>query len=109
MPFDSTPIVEQNDEILTALRRARERVARPGGWCQDAMINGNKVCALGAVYVTCEDGVVRGGVFYYLVHVLLELSHYTSIGSYNDMLGRTQDDIVALFDRAITMRECAGR
>ena len=32
MPFDGTTY--KHDEVLELLRRARERVARPGGWCQ---------------------------------------------------------------------------
>lgn len=114
MPLDGSNY-EQEDEVLDLLRRARERVAISGGWCQGVAygIAGSN-CLLAALQVEREYGFDLYPVIDLIVAEMPEswklLADFGArraalIVNYNDVPGRTQAEIVALFDRAIAMRE----
>ena len=108
MPFDGTNF-EQQDEVLDLLRRARDRVVMPDGWCQRSRINGNKVCALGALYLSSYPKGKKHESHSAELDALRLLGEalpapYFLVWRYNDMPGRTQAEIAALYDRAIAKR-----
>jgi hypothetical protein len=121
MPFDGQNF-EQRDEVLDLLRCARERVARPGGWCKDnfdiswATASGlnleSSYCAIGALPLRrTHDLYDNTGPVAYLCkelpwgYKMPWIPKWHAVMIYNDMPGRTQTEIVALFDRAIARRE----
>lgn len=106
MPLDGTNYqTEQQDEVLALLRRARERVAK--GWCQgEAESVDGGVCMLGAIHDICRGHQTNQWMLRRDAWLLLcePLPHRDGV-IYNDAPGRTQAEIVALFDRAIARRE----
>jgi hypothetical protein len=125
MPLDNTTYVEEQDEVLDLLRRARDRVASPGGWCQgEYLTDGGAVCALGAADIDQEIASyplghgLKSRLVFELCHAFprrqfskrreLKMTvpeWYQAVSSYNDTNGRTQGEIIALYDRAIALRE----
>jgi hypothetical protein len=82
VPFDGVP----NQHGLAALGLARDSLSRPGGWCQ----GGESI-----------DGALWHDAYGRLRQALPD--GYGSVAAYNDTPGRTQADIVSLFDRAIKL------
>lgn len=110
MPFDGRNFKQQQDEVLVLLRQARERVAQPYGWTQGVAEYNGKVCTIGAIEFFIPDM----GTHLIASEALakqLPAEHYPDLDascrliSYNDAPGRTQAEIVALYDRAIALRE----
>jgi hypothetical protein len=96
MPFDGVP----NQHGLASLGLARDSLSRPGGWCQGGeSINGAQ-CAMRAL-ATIADNAVWHDAYRRLRQALPD--GYGSVAAYNDTPGRTQADIVALYDRAIKL------
>ncbi len=117
MPLDGTNF-EQQDAVLDLLRRARDRVARPGGWCQDHARDGFGYCVLGAIsyfdkrpeHIKMKDILIESLPWWWCVcHGIIRNTENPAgvIIEYNDAPGRTQAEIVALFDRAIAKREAS--
>ena len=108
MPFDGTNL--KQDEVLDALKRARELISQPGKWHQGEFRSADwsRVCALGAI-LDSSPGIsddLYNDAAWALVYVLPR--GYNCPATYNDAPGRTQAEIVALFNRAIAMREAGG-
>lgn len=111
MPLDGMnfePRVER-DETLALLRRARERVAQ--GWMQGQVYFDGRYCSVGALsgkankYRPHEEAVAA--LFWALpwwARFGWSDSKQVAVIAYNDRRGRTQAQIVALFDRAIAHR-----
>lgn len=82
---------------------ARAQIARRNGWCQGAFCNDEgAMCAFGAVN--------RSALFFESTPAKNALKAalpepYDSVMFYNDQRGRTQAEVVALFDRAIASLE----
>ena len=111
MPFDSSPLEAPLAEIerdLAILRRAREGIAQPGGWCQGFGTKGSAHCVMGWVSVASEFGVCQSNGFADRV-LVPELpprwARGFNIVEFNDCRGRKQAEVVALFDRAIARLE----
>jgi hypothetical protein len=112
MPFDGRTF-EQQDDVLDLLRRARERVAR--GWVQHIHEADGAFCIVGAVHREICDSLHRSAGWDLFGQITGELrrelpfGHWTkALPEYNDTPGRTQAEIVALFDAAIARREQEG-
>jgi hypothetical protein len=105
MPLDGSNF-EQQDEVLDLLRRARDLISQPGKWHQGDFYSRcrTKVCAHGAIL---DCGGIRSKAFLPATAILERalLQGWDDIAVYNDAPGRTQAEIVALFDRAIAKRE----
>ncbi len=107
MPFDGTQYV---DPRIEALQRARERIAV--GWVQGYEVYARdhwwqfwrakeKVCALGAISDN-DDGIYADGELLVLLHALgTPFGDSDDLTEWNDEPGRTQADVLALYDRAI--------
>ena len=117
MPFDPTPNIEIVDTTLGVLLRARMRVA--GGWVQDRLVVDEAYCVIGGVREDAARGR-RADAVAYLYRALPKqrwwrprrssfdrfnnLTHTENqLANYNDAAGRTQADILALYDRAIAL------
>ena len=107
------------------LIRAREIIARPGAWLQGHLATNSFgdvrcptadnrdtltcFCALGAVDAACIDLTGSGGgtcaADLTLSRALsaLDAAFVGNVPAFNDAEGRTQEEVVALFDRAIKM------
>jgi hypothetical protein len=92
------------------LREARQRIER--GWCQGTWARtgdgapthsqderANQWCALGAL--SCVGALLNGDNF---LHMALPAG-WKLVGDFNDAPGRTKEDILALYDRAIALAE----
>lgn len=116
MPLDSANSDGAKDEVLAVLYAARGRVARLNGWCQRSIEdNDGRVCVVGALARRWHSGVLvarepmyRPAVEYLALALGLDPSRADSgdvLVCWNDAPERTQADVVALYDRAIELRE----
>jgi hypothetical protein len=106
MPLDGTNFTQQ-DAMLDLLRRARDRIARPGGWCQRTGYGfGGANCPMAALQIEREYGF---DIYPAVELIAAELPgsecHPIKIVAFNDTTGRTQAEVVALFDAVIANRE----
>jgi hypothetical protein len=110
MPFDGKSFDRQveHDEVLELLRGARERVAK-GWWQHDFFGPHGEVCAVGALLgtVTISDPMFFAATET-LDRCLPRVWRGRPIPDFNDAPGRTQAEVVALFDRAIAQRAAGG-
>ena len=98
MPLDGT-YFETRDEVLALLHRARDRVA--SAWQQGSLgSHDGRVCTVGALLYASYGGPPR-----LLDEAMVAVggpgATSISLAAYNDAPGRTQAEIVALFDAAI--------
>ncbi len=97
MPLDGTQVT---NPVIEALREGRKRIER--GWCQRCSLSkAGEVCALGAlgdqfgwIMVTAATDALQKAA---------GASCLSTISRWNDSPGRTQADVLALYDRAIAM------
>lgn len=88
--------------VLQILVTARGRVA--SGWCQhEYESESGAVCALGALGFDEDMSNDPAGEAYEARSILRELCGWELIPTWNDMPGRTQGEVVELFDRAIAL------
>lgn len=115
-----------HDLSTTALNliRAKNLISNPENWLQHLHIDENRCCASGAVHQCIEPFVVapewkdracaarpdapRGAIpeeYWFLRLALREIDPdgLGYIGVYNDTEGRTHEEIMHLFDRAISL------
>ena len=98
------------NQLTTDLRAARAYLVEHG-WCQNESMNDKgQVCIDGAMQYsigdTCSD--VTGARYAATADSVYHALNY--VGGYinwNDQEGRTQDEVLALFDRAIAAAEQA--
>jgi hypothetical protein len=110
MPFDG---ISSKYGSLEVLKGARNRLARPNGWCQKSLISGDSVCLLGAIMLQhpdLEDNFFRREAERYVAKVLPKefcKGPYAelSIFAFNDSTGCSQDQVVAVVDKAIELLE----
>lgn len=111
-------------ETLPVLEKARELIARPGGWTQGAgarnaygvMVNTGAdeavcFCAWGALRHIAGDSIrnTNTGQVRCEAYRLLGHPDPSELAEWNDAPGRTQEEVVAAFARAIaTVREQIG-
>jgi hypothetical protein len=114
MPLDGRGF-EQQDDVLDLLRRARERVAN--GWCQYRVWSHDmqEYCAWGSLEIEEIPAARKAEA---MIRLSMELptenrrrpNFYAGqdVIIFNNASGRTQAEIVALFDAAIAAREAEG-
>ena len=107
-------------EVRDILTKARANVA--AGWCQGALGVNNKghrlsasdlssavaVCAVGGMYKVATDAGMRDKTGQALDNAIREAweqlkdaNMVPDVAEYNDAMGRTKDEVLALFDHAI--------
>ncbi|MDI3261174.1 MAG: hypothetical protein QJR02_15925 [Sinobacteraceae bacterium] len=102
--------------IVTVLTRARDLVARPGGWTQEEGARDDmgrpvpvfspdacSFCSMGAIARACEDRHFEKGW-----DILRTALGGRLVAPWNDAPERTQAEVVAAFDRAIELAREAG-
>lgn len=114
MPFDGTTFDKGSDGIaIQILRDAREGVAQPGNWIQNRLHAGPSSCAVGWVARVVESETIAEKVAARCLAPAL-LSDYrpgpnypavNRVMAFNDAPSTRQNDVVALFDRAIMLLE----
>jgi len=106
--------------VIDVMEHARDLIARPNGWTQGTMARDSEgryiatrrpeavcFCAFGAVMRSVDDKVKENHAVYsdahfsIGIHALEDLVENKPIESWNDKEGRTQGEVVSLFDRAI--------
>jgi hypothetical protein len=117
MPFDGTNFERRVDRDIAILKAAREGIAQPGGWHQGCLIGNHRA----PVQPRCADGwLAYAGQFKRMEELFLTSSRllgpalpwlwrHHAVPEYNDRPGRTQKQMVALFDRAIRLAEERAR
>lgn len=108
MPFDGGGF-SQKQKDLDALRAVRENIARPGAWCQftGGRADGAR-CILGWTDAVMGSGGREGARLLLRAFPRFELPGArvaSALIAYNDAPGRTQAEVVALFDAAIQHME----
>lgn len=112
-------------DVVEVLEKAKERLR--GHWCQGALyrdsesnevipeVPGCRVCAYGAIGSVCRStppSVSRGRLLDRLDEAAYMISdgEFSGAPSYNDAEGRTEEEVLALFDKAIELAkaEAAG-
>lgn len=89
MPLDDS----QLDEVTKLLIEGRERIEQ--GWCQYATRKDGAVCMVGAIYTTVDNTYCDA------VRRLQRVIDMVDIVVWNDAPGRTQDEVLDAFDKAI--------
>jgi hypothetical protein len=87
MPFDGTQLSPVTQALIAGRRRIEE------GWCQGAMRTREGVCAVGAISYNPKAVEVLYRAF----------GGRSSIPRWNDTPGRSREDVLALYDRAIAL------
>ena len=93
------------------LRAARALIAAPGGWTQGASArdsNGRAIVSHSPSAVCfCSGGALFRVNGHYLENreALRRAMNCDNLVDWNDVLGRTQAEVVAAFDRAIALAE----
>lgn len=101
------PIKQKPDPVLACLIAARKRITPKGAWCRGACARnhfGNFTytedpaavawCVVGAIEL---DNGARGALY-------AAMDSDDSLSAWNDAPGRTQKEVLALFDKAIALR-----
>lgn len=110
MPFDALP--EHVADDVARLKVVRDGVANPETWCRGQLgeTGGGPRCLLGHLLVACGQDTANATriAVQYLWPALPEISRkhrliMPALYSFNDR--RSQDDVVALVDRAIAQAE----
>lgn len=99
-------------DVLSVLFAAREAVSR--GWCQGTFRDSEgRVCAVGAIRRAAggdESAVAPGITVNRALDTFIEANDIPwLVSSWNDAPNRTQNDVVAAFDRAIELAQSEGR
>lgn len=97
MPFDGT-----TSPVTQALLDGRDRVAK--GWCQGQMRRYGAVCMVGGLYDACWMPEQRARGIALLERAISDLNlGIGQVVAFNDALGRTQHEVLAVYDRAIEL------
>lgn len=96
-------------DTLMALKLARARIARPNGWIQNEYgYKDDPNCAIGALMQVLETNcidILRTPAIRRLWAVAESIDGGTDLIRWNDYPGRTQKDVVELYDKAIVLEE----
>src|SRR5437764_876044 len=98
MPFDGTQLPLNVKTLLEAKAYMQEH-----GWCQRAyQTQTGEVCMMGAVRaVTKHDVYLMANVEWFLNRALPP--YWSRVVDFNDLYTRTYEEVVAHWDRAITL------
>jgi hypothetical protein len=90
-----------DEEVRDVLREAKGLVAK--GWCQGHAREGDKFCAIGALctaaWETGDWSVMKRARA--ALGSIIPPDYHSSLMQWNDTPGRTQAEVVALFDEAL--------
>jgi hypothetical protein len=108
MPFDATPA---DSEVVTVLKKARSLVSEPCNWCPDGGGWAQKTYCVGRAILTAQGYYfwnrppdARALETFCQANGIKPRSSVTgAIAARNDIEGRTHDQILAGFDRAIIL------
>jgi hypothetical protein len=101
MPFDGKiELFTETNPVADVLRRARALIDTPEKWCQGQCELGEAKCALGAILGADPN--------YAAAALALNRVVAPNIPAWNDAPERTHADVMAAFDRAITLAESEG-
>lgn len=99
MPFDSAPVTSP---VIEKLRRGRDTIKTRGlarGSIDDCL---GRVCAVGAItrqsFFDCPENKLALGYLARAIPV-----NFGMIAVWNDMPGRTEDEVITAYDRAIDL------
>jgi hypothetical protein len=97
MPFDgSKPLI--SSPVTRMLVEARQQLAQ--GWCQHRTRQRGSACMIGSLTVTDYEVFVEAERL--LLEAIRELGHpQTSVAAFNDAPGRTQQQVMDVYDRAV--------
>lgn len=95
MPFDDTDL----SIVTKTLLMARDRIER--GWCQGQAHAPHGVCLLGALYDAPGEKARKMAVSRMMIAIKNTGFAAGSISEYNDVPGRTKEEILAIIDDAI--------
>ena len=84
------------------LAMARWKIARPENWTQNNSRDGDAFCASGAINDSALAGLA-GLLARRALRASIRLSEGKSIQRWNDAAGRTHDEVLDAFDRAIVI------
>jgi hypothetical protein len=87
MPFDGTQLSPVTQALIAGRRRIEE------GWCQGSMRTREGVCAIGAISYNPKAIEVLYRAF----------GEDRYIPKWNDAPGRSKEEVLALYDRAIAL------
>jgi hypothetical protein len=87
MPFDGTHLSPVTQALIAGRRRIEE------GWCQGVMRTWGAVCAVGAISRNPKA----------LEVLQRAIGEGCYIPKWNDMPGRSKEDVLDLYDRAIAL------
>lgn len=100
---DPEYIAEIRKTTRKELIKARRLIAR--GWCQgqarEQRLFGNSYCTLGALAKAAGRNYYSGKAFGAIQSEVLKQDYASGIVTWNDAPGRTQQEVLDLFDRAI--------
>jgi len=97
MPFDGSKYVTASP-VTQMLMEARQQVAQ--GWCQHSMRQRGSVCMIGALDIDDYSQFIDAEAL--LLATIRSLGHsHGSVAAFNDDLGRTKDQVLKVYDRAI--------
>jgi hypothetical protein len=97
MPFDGSQYVTASP-VTQMLMEARQQVEL--GWCQHSMRQRGSVCMIGALEI--DDYTQFIGAEALLLEAIGSLGHsHSSVAAFNDDLGRTKNEVLKVYDRAI--------
>lgn len=96
MPLDGSEFNFEIDETTKLLMAARERIER--GWCQGAGRSREGVCAIVALADAAEPDDREA---FTAAHLLMSRIVGGGLSDWNDAPGRTKEEILVAFDRAI--------
>ena len=97
MPFDGSKYVTASP-VTQMLMEARQQVEQ--GWCQHSMRQRGFVCMIGALDVVDYSQFIDAEAL--LLEAIRSLGHaHSSVAAFNDDLGRTKNQVLKVYDRAI--------
>ncbi len=103
MPFDGATI----PPVAALLIKGRAKLEI--GWCQGTLKRGNNFCMTGALMEDCgslfpREDQVCGPHFGQAMYLLSQvIPGCPSIPHWNDRMGRTQKQVLAVYDKAIEL------
>lgn len=101
MPFDGTEFKAYNAPVIQALLHARQNIEQ--GWCQGSGRTRDGVC-LGISLSGVSDPTTYDKAHMLLLRAIRATGFaHGGIAEFNDTLGRTKTEILAVCDRALEL------
>jgi hypothetical protein len=104
MPFDGRDF-ESTSPVTHMLVAGRRKIQ--AGWCQQRMRQPGSVCMIGSLPITDFESFNQAERLFLDAIRLLGYAS-ASVPSFNDDPGRTQSQVLTVFDKAIELSEAAA-